>query len=93
MVTAPRRSKAGLNSGYLYPIFRSYPQPLKLLAPQMASGDTTVGSTPKKAHAELLGRKQSIETELARQADLTKELETVNAQIQALDQTLAVFEA
>lgn len=47
----------------------------------------------KKAHAELLGRKQSIETELARQADLTKELETVNAQIQALDQTLAVFEA
>ena len=46
----------------------------------------------KRAHAQLIERKQSIEAELARMADLTKELEAVNAQIQALDKTLGVFE-
>lgn len=47
----------------------------------------------KKAHAELSGRKRTIETELAHMTELTKELETVNAQIQALDSTLNVFQA
>src|ERR1017187_4081988 len=43
------------------------------------------------AHAELAQRKQTIEADLARMADLTKELEAVNAQIDALDKTLGVF--
>jgi hypothetical protein len=47
----------------------------------------------KKAHAQLLERKQSIESELARLTSLTKELETINTQIQALDKTLGVFES
>jgi hypothetical protein len=46
----------------------------------------------KQAHTELTQRKQTIEAELARLAGLTKELETVNTQIQALDKTLGVFE-
>jgi chaperonin cofactor prefoldin len=46
----------------------------------------------KQAHAQLVERKESIEADLARMADLTKELETVNTQIQALAKTLGVFE-
>lgn len=46
----------------------------------------------KKAHVQLIDRKQSLEGDIARLADLTKELETVNTQIQALDQALGVFE-
>src|SRR4051812_32815306 len=46
----------------------------------------------KQAHAQLTLRKQNIEAELVRLTDLTKELETVNTQIQALDKTLGVFE-
>jgi hypothetical protein len=46
----------------------------------------------KKAHVELVNRRKSIEAELARQTDLTMELEAVKAQIQALDTTLKVFE-
>ena|SRR5579862_5499903 len=45
----------------------------------------------QKAHFQLIERKQNIETDLARLADLTNELETVNTQIQALDKTLGVF--
>jgi hypothetical protein len=71
--------------------------------PPAVHGEAPVSSPPaveanpaldllKKAHAQLTGRKQSIEAELARLADLTKELETVNTQIQALDKTLGVFE-
>jgi hypothetical protein len=47
----------------------------------------------KKAHSQLIDRKQSIEAELARLTDLTKELETVNTQVQALDKALGVFES
>ena len=47
----------------------------------------------KQAHDQLTGRKQSIEADLACMAELTKELETVNAQIEALDKTLGVFES
>src|SRR4051812_40874043 len=36
----------------------------------------------KQAHVQLNERKQSIEADLARMADLTKELETVNTQIE-----------
>ena len=46
----------------------------------------------KKAHADLVSRKASIEAELARVSYLTKELETLNTQIQALDKALGVFE-
>jgi hypothetical protein len=45
----------------------------------------------KEARAQLTERKQSIEADLARMTDLTKELETVNTQIEALDKTLEVF--
>jgi hypothetical protein len=45
----------------------------------------------KRAHAQLIGHKQNLEAELARLTDLTKDLETVNTQIQALDKTLGVF--
>jgi small-conductance mechanosensitive channel len=45
----------------------------------------------KKAHVQLVERKQSIQADLARLADLTKELEAVNTQIEALDKTLGVF--
>jgi hypothetical protein len=73
------------------------------VVPQAGSGKAPVLSPPaveanpalnllKQAHAQLTLRKQSIEAELARFADLTKELEVVNAQIQALDKTLGVFE-
>jgi hypothetical protein len=56
----------------------------------------TVATNPaldllKKAHAQLVERKQSIEADLTRMADLTKELEAVNTQIEALDKTLGVF--
>jgi hypothetical protein len=47
----------------------------------------------EKAHAQLIGRKQNLQAEIARLTDLTKELETVNTQIQALDKTLGVFKA
>ena len=47
----------------------------------------------KKAHGQLVERKQSIEAELSRLTGLTKELETINTQIQALDKTLGVFES
>jgi len=47
----------------------------------------------KKAHAQLIERRQSIEAELARLTGLTEELETINTQIQALDKTLGVFES
>lgn len=47
----------------------------------------------KKAHAQLLERRQSIEAELARLAKLTTELETVNTHIEALEKTLGVFES
>ena len=47
----------------------------------------------RKAHAQLLERKQSVEAELARLTGLTKELETINTQIQSLDKTLGVFES
>ena len=47
----------------------------------------------KKAHTQLVERKQNIEAELARLTELTKELETVNTQTQALDKTLGVFES
>jgi hypothetical protein len=45
----------------------------------------------KQAHDQLMERKQSIEADLARMADLTRELEAVNTQIEALDKTLGVF--
>ena len=45
----------------------------------------------KKAHAELVSRKESIEAQLARMSDLTNELKTVNTQIEALDKTIGVF--
>jgi hypothetical protein len=71
--------------------------------PRAVPGEATVSSPPpasnpaldllKKAHAQLIDRKQSIEAELARRSDLTKELDTVNTQIQALEKTLGVFEA
>ena len=71
--------------------------------PQAVHGEAPVSSPPaaevnpaldllKKAHAQLIGRKQSIEDDLTRLTNLTKELETVNTQIQALEQTLGVFE-
>jgi hypothetical protein len=74
------------------------------VVPQAGSGKAPVSSPPaveanpaldllKQAHAQLTLRKQSIEAELARFADLTKELEVVNTQIEALDKTLGVFEA
>jgi predicted phage-related endonuclease len=71
--------------------------------PLAVHGEATVLSHPaatdasptldllKRAHAQLIDRKQSIEAELARLADLTKELDTVNTQIQALDKALGVF--
>jgi hypothetical protein len=45
----------------------------------------------KEARVQLIERKQKIEADLARMTDLTKELETVNTQIEALDKTLGVF--
>ena len=71
--------------------------------PQTVDGEAPVSAPPavaenpaldllKKAQAQLIDRKQGIEAELARLGDLTKELETVNTQIQALDKTLGVFE-
>jgi hypothetical protein len=58
----------------------------------------TVAANPaldllKKAHSHLVERKQNIEAELSRLTGLTKDLETINTQIQALDKTLGVFEA
>jgi hypothetical protein len=47
----------------------------------------------KQAHRQLVERRQSIESELSRLTGLTKELETINTQIQALDKTLGVFES
>jgi hypothetical protein len=62
-------------------------------APAPQAGETNPAlDLLKQAHAQLSHRKQSIEAELARLADLTKELEMVNTQIQALDKTLGVFE-
>jgi hypothetical protein len=46
----------------------------------------------KTAHAQLIDRNQDIGAQLARLADLTTELDTVNTQIQALDKTLGVFQ-
>lgn len=71
--------------------------------PQSEHAQTPLSSPPtleanpaldllKKAHAQLVERKHGIEAAIARMADLTKELETVNTQIQALDKTLGVFE-
>src|ERR1017187_6844145 len=67
-----------------------------------AKGDGEVASVPaaaiqaldllKKAHAQLVERRQSIQADLARMADLTKELDAVNTQIEALEQTLGVFQ-
>jgi hypothetical protein len=73
--------------------------------PQAVHGEATVRSHPtttqanptldllEKAHAHLLDRNGSIEAELARQTDLTNELDTINTQIRALDKTLGVFKA
>ena len=47
----------------------------------------------KQAHSQLVDRRQSIESELSRLTGLTKVLDTINAQIQALDKTLGVFES
>jgi hypothetical protein len=47
----------------------------------------------KQAHSQLIERKQGIEAELARLSGLTKDLEAVNSQIQALDKALGAFES
>lgn len=44
-----------------------------------------------QVHAQLIGRKQKIEAELAGLTDLRKELEAIDIQIKALNDTLAVF--
>ena len=61
-------------------------------APTAAQANPTLDLL-KTAHAQLISRKQSIESELARFTDLTKELGTINTQIEALEKTLGVFEA
>jgi hypothetical protein len=74
------------------------PSAAPLPSPTPAPSPLPAGANPaldflKKAHAELVSRKASIEAALAQMSDLTKELETVKTpQIQALDKTLAVFE-
>ncbi len=64
------------------------PVPSKQEAPAIPALDLL-----KRAHAELISRKQSIEADLARQIDLRKELETIKEQIHSLDNTLGVFES
>src|ERR1700683_3866448 len=68
------------------------PSPAAVPTPLPAGVATPALDLLKKAHAELVSRKESIEAELARVSHLTKELEILNTQIQALDQTLGVFE-
>jgi hypothetical protein len=79
-------------------------QPEPPAIPQAVHAEAPVSSPPaveanpaldllKKAHAQLIARRQNIEAELARLTGLTKELETINTQIQALDKTLGVFES
>ena len=45
-----------------------------------------------EAHRQLSARKRTIETELARFDELKKELETIDAQMQSLEQTLSIFQ-
>jgi hypothetical protein len=61
-------------------------------APQTIAANPTLDLL-KQAHSQLVERRQSIESELSRLTGLTKELETISAQIQALDKTLGVFES
>lgn len=67
------------------------PPPAPVLSPLPADCNPALDLL-KQAYAELVSRKESIEAQLARVSHLTKELETVNSQIQALDKTLGVFE-
>jgi septal ring factor EnvC (AmiA/AmiB activator) len=62
-----------------------------VVAPKAATATNSTLDLLKKARTQLTERKQSIEADLARMTDLTKELETVNTQIEALDKTLGVF--
>ena len=45
-----------------------------------------------EAHSQLTTRKRTIESELARFDELKKELETIDAQMQSLEQTLSIFQ-
>lgn len=70
------------------------PQAVKVAA--RVSSPRSVEASPaldllNKAHTQLIERKRSIEAEIAHLSDLTKELETVNTQIQALDKALGAF--
>ena len=47
----------------------------------------------RQVHGQLLERKQSIEADLVRLNNLTKELEAVNTQLEALDKTLGLFQS
>ena len=47
----------------------------------------------QQVHGQLLERKQSIEAQLGRLNVLTKELDAVNSQLEALDKTFGLFQS
>ena len=69
------------------------PEPTEPVEPRPAPGaDNPTLELLNEAHSQLSARKRTIESELARFDELKKELETIDAQMQSLEQTLSVFQ-
>jgi hypothetical protein len=87
--TKPAASKAAKQVAESPVVAEKISDTAPVSSPPMGEGNPALDLL-KQAHAQLTLRKQKIEAELARFADLTKELETVNTQIEALDKTLGL---